>query len=64
MEAKAAFNPILLDIPEQFETERLLMRAPRAGDGAVVNTSLLETLDDIRRFPASMPWAMEGQPIE
>jgi RimJ/RimL family protein N-acetyltransferase len=64
MKAKAAFNPVLLDIPDQFETERLLMRAPRAGDGAVVNMSLLETLDDIRRFPASMPWAMEEQPIE
>ncbi len=64
MSAKATFNPILLDIPDEFETERLLMRAPRPGDGAVVNASLLETLDDIRRFPASMIWAMEDQPIE
>ena len=64
MEAEAAFNPILLDIPNHFETERLLMRALRPGDGVVVNASLLETLDDIRRFPASMIWAMENQVVE
>ncbi len=64
MSADTAPNPILLDFPDQFETERLLMRAPRPGDGAVVNASLLETLEDIRRFPASMAWAMEEQPIE
>lgn len=29
-------NPILLDFPDSFETERLLIRAPRAGDGKAV----------------------------
>jgi len=64
MENKQPFNPVLLDIPDEFETERLLVRAPRPGDGAVINASVLETLDDLRRFPASMPWAMEDQPVE
>ena len=64
MEAKAAFNPVLLNIPDHFETERLLMRAPRPGDGAIVNESLLQTLEDIPCFPASMIWAMEDQPVE
>lgn len=36
-------NPILLDIPEQFETERLLLRAPENGDGALVNAAIKET---------------------
>ena len=27
-------HPLLLDIPEHFETERLLLRRYRAGDGA------------------------------
>ena len=40
------------------------MRAPRPGDGGVVNASLIETLEDIRRFPASMLWTMEDQPVE
>jgi RimJ/RimL family protein N-acetyltransferase len=53
------FNPVLLDIPDHIETERLHIRAPRPGDGAVIHASVLETLDDLRRFPASMPWTME-----
>ena len=64
MQARSAFNPVLLDVPDQFATERLVMRAPRPDDGPVVNASLLETLEDIRRFPASMIWAMEEQPVE
>ena len=31
------FNPVLLNIPDQIETERLLIRAPRPGDGSVIN---------------------------
>ena len=54
-----AFNPVLLDIPMQLETGRLQIRAPRPGDGALLHESVLETLDDLRRYPASMPWAME-----
>jgi RimJ/RimL family protein N-acetyltransferase len=63
MDAKSAFNPVLLDIPDRIETGRLLLRAPRPGDGAMVNASVLETLNDLRRHPASMPWAMEEQPV-
>jgi len=59
MANEPAFNPVLLDIPDRFETERLLLRAPRPGDGAVLYASVIETLDDLRRYPASMTWAME-----
>lgn len=58
------FNPILLDIPDTLTTERLLLRAPRPGDGALVHASVMETLDDLRRFPASMLWAMEEQRVD
>ncbi len=64
MTTNPAFNPVLLDIPDRFETERLLVRAPRPGDGAVLNASINETLEDLRRFPASMPWAMEDRTEE
>lgn len=57
----SAFNPILLDIPDRIETARLLLRAPQPGDGPVVHASVVETLDDLRRFPASLIWAM-GEP--
>lgn len=64
MATERVFNPVLLDIPDQIETERLLVPAPRPGDGAVINASVLETLEDLRRYPASMIWAMEDQPVE
>lgn len=63
MTSAAAFNPVLLDVPDRLDSERLLIRAPRPGDGAAVHTSIVETLEDLRRFPASMPWAME-EPTE
>ncbi|GAA0357875.1 GNAT family N-acetyltransferase [Bacillus horti] len=38
-------NPILLDIPEQFETERLLLRVPQIGDGAMVNEAIRDSYE-------------------
>jgi RimJ/RimL family protein N-acetyltransferase len=64
METSPAFNPVLLDVPDRFETARLLLRAPRPGDGAMIHASVLETLEDLRRFPASMLWALSEQLIE
>ena len=52
---------MLLDIPESFETERLLIRAPRSGDGAAINEALLETFEDLTRW---MPWAKERPTVE
>ncbi|CAH1222698.1 Putative ribosomal N-acetyltransferase YdaF [Paenibacillus auburnensis] len=50
----AVAHPILLSFPESFESERLLIRAPLWGDGAAVNTAILESLDELRPW---MPWA-------
>lgn len=41
-------------VPEQFETERLLIRAPQPGDGKVINDAIRESLDNLRPW---MPWA-------
>jgi RimJ/RimL family protein N-acetyltransferase len=54
-------NPILLDIPDSFETDRLLIRVPRPGDGPALNEAVLETIDDLRPW---MPWAAEPPPVE
>lgn len=64
MSTEATFNPVLLELPAEIETDRLLLRAPRPGDGPLVNASVLETLDDLRRYPASMSWAMEEQTVD
>ena len=42
-------QPILTDFPDHLETERLLLRAPRAGDGQNVYEATLETLENLRR---------------
>lgn len=54
-------NPLLLDIPEQFETERLLLRAPRRGDGKIINPSIVESHESLRQW---MPWAKNIASVE
>ncbi len=49
-------NPLLMDIPESIESERLIIRAPRTGDGAAVNAAVRESIADLRPW---MPWAKE-----
>lgn len=47
-------TPILRDLPEQFETERLILRAPRAGDGQIMFEAIVESLDALKPW---MDWA-------
>jgi RimJ/RimL family protein N-acetyltransferase len=54
-------NPLLIEFPEQFETERLLIRAPRRGDGAALNAAVRESLEELRAW---MPWAQNEPSIE
>ncbi len=41
-------------VPDHFETERLLIRAPQPGDGAAVNQAIRESIEELRPW---MPWA-------
>ncbi|MEO8396293.1 MAG: GNAT family protein [Chloroflexota bacterium] len=41
-------------VPEQFETERLIIRMPQAGDGKAINDAIRESLEELRPW---MPWA-------
>src|SRR3990170_3725984 len=54
-------NPLLRDFPDQFETERLIIRAPRPGTGALLNEAVRESLDELRPW---MPWAQKEPSIE
>jgi RimJ/RimL family protein N-acetyltransferase len=47
-------NPILLDLPEQLQTPRMLMRFPRPGDGALINPAIRESIAELQPW---MPWA-------
>jgi RimJ/RimL family protein N-acetyltransferase len=49
-------NPLLLDFPETFDTERLTIRAPRVEDAPEINEAVNESLPELRPW---MPWAKE-----
>ncbi len=54
-------NPILLDFPDSFDTERLTIRAPRPGDAPEVVEAVNESLDELRPWT---PWAREPTTLE
>jgi RimJ/RimL family protein N-acetyltransferase len=47
-------EPVLIDVPERIETERLVLRAPRAGDGALVNDAIRVSHAELAPW---LPWA-------
>ena len=56
-------DPILIELPAFVETERLLLRPPRAGDGPALFAAVSESLSELRRFLASLPWVATEQII-
>ena len=54
-------SSILLDFPDQFETERLILRAPRPGDGWTVNGAVRESVNELSPW---MPWVHPVQTVE
>jgi hypothetical protein len=60
----APTSPILLDLLEEWETERLVVRPPRSGDGDEVLNAILVSLSELRRWPASMAWAVHEQTVD
>ena len=56
--------PILVDAPTEIETPRLLLRCPRAGDGAAVHAAVVESLPELRAWSASLPWAIPEPSVD
>lgn len=54
-------NPILLDFPDQFETERLEIRSPKPGDGKLVFEAMQTSKDQLRTW---LPFAQNDQTEE
>jgi RimJ/RimL family protein N-acetyltransferase len=54
-------NPLALEFPEEFCSERLRIRAYREGDGAALNAGVLESLAELRPW---MPWAQAAPTVE
>ena len=57
-------DPILLNLPSCIETPRLTLRPPRTGDGPALHQALSESLPELRRFLASLPWVAAEQTLE
>ena len=57
-------DPILLNLPSSIETPRLTLRPPRTGDGPALHQALSESLPELRRFLASLPWVAAEQTLE
>jgi ribosomal-protein-serine acetyltransferase len=47
-------KPILLDVPERIETERLDLRAVTSGSGARTNAAVVASIAEVAKY---MPWA-------
>jgi RimJ/RimL family protein N-acetyltransferase len=54
-------DPVLIDIPEQLESERLILRAPRPGEGAAINAAVMESIAELQPW---MPWANPAPTVE
>lgn len=54
-------DPLLIDVPERIDTPRLVLRCPRAGDGAALNAAVCVSIDELRPW---MPWAQAAQSPE
>ncbi|UOQ44534.1 GNAT family N-acetyltransferase [Halobacillus salinarum] len=54
-------NPILLDFPHEFETERLHIRMPRPGDGKIVYHAIQASIKELRPW---LPFAQKDQTEE
>ncbi|WP_182200589.1 GNAT family N-acetyltransferase [Paraliobacillus salinarum] len=54
-------NPILLDFPSEFETERLIIRSPRPGDGKDVYQAIRASKEQLKQW---LPFAQKDQTEE
>jgi RimJ/RimL family protein N-acetyltransferase len=54
-------SPILVDLPESFETERLLIRSPRPGDGPEVYRAVRESIAELTPW---MAWPREHRTVD
>jgi len=54
-------KPILIDIPESFESERLLIRVTKPDDGAILQEAYLESYPRLKPW---FPWAQSESSVD
>lgn len=50
-------NPVLLEVPDHLQTQRVILRTPRLGDGKVVYPSVRASIEELKAW---MPWATDA----
>jgi len=50
-------DPLLIDVPQRIDTERLLLRPPQPGDGAALNAAVCESIAELQPW---LPWAQKA----
>ena len=51
-------NPLLIEFPTEFSTERLLIRMPKPGDGKAVFAAVQASIHELKPW---IPWAQNQQ---
>jgi len=54
-------HALLLDVPEELQSERLVLRATRSGHGEAVNAAVAESFPELKAW---MPWSQQAQSLE
>ena len=54
-------DPLLIEVPERIETEKLVLRGARRGDGPVVNAAVQASLDELGPW---LPWSGPGLSVD
>lgn len=54
-------DPVLIKVPEQIQTDRLVIAAPRIGLGQALNAAICESLAELKPW---LPWAQTAPSIE
>ena len=54
-------DPLLIEVPERIETEKLVLRGARRGDGPVVNAAVHASLEELVPW---LPWAGAGLSVD
>ncbi|MFT9847028.1 GNAT family N-acetyltransferase [Aneurinibacillus sp. REN35] len=57
-------NPLLLDFPTEFYTERLLIRMPKPGDGKAVYEAIQASIDDLTPWMIFLQQKPSEQDVE
>ncbi|MHA6252806.1 GNAT family N-acetyltransferase [Oceanobacillus sp. CAU 1775] len=54
-------NPLLIEFPEEFTTERLIIRAPKPGDGKAIHEAMMASIKELKPW---MAFAQSEQTLE